>query len=619
MSLSRRQFVARSAAATAALPFLAPLASASPLATPPRWAAPASGRAEFTDIRRGVGAFTDRGGTIGYLKTDDALVAVDTQFPESAQTFLDGLRDGSARRLDVLVNTHHHGDHTAGNAVLAPVADLHVAHEAVPGLQRARAVGSDGYATQRYADETFRETWRADLGDEVLALHYFGPAHTCGDAVVHFERADVVHMGDLVFNRRQPFIDRAGGASVEAWGTLLETVHGRFSDETVFVFGHAGDARLPRRRPPRHRASGGRRRDGGRHRGPPHSGLRGLGRDARARRRAHHRRVRRRLRPPAAPSRRSMLRRSPDAASSPPRMLPLPDAVAADLPDLITRALAEDLGTGDVTTEATIPEGTRATARFLLKEDGVVAGLAVAERVFEAVDPELQVTWTAADGDRLTAGTVFGTVAGRARSILVAERLALNLMQRMGGVATAAARMAEKAAPATVLDTRKTVPGLRMLDKWAVALGGAQNHRVGLYDMVLVKDNHIAAAGGIRQAIEAVGRHTEAAGLDVPVEVEARTLDEVDAVLAAVADGARVDRVLLDNMARRTPDGLDVSVLEEAVRRVGNAIQTEASGNVTLDTVGRIGATGVDFISSGALTHSVTALDVSLKIGLEPG
>lgn len=300
-------------------------------------------------------------------------------------------------------------------------------------------------------------------------------------------------------------------------------------------------------------------------------------------------------------------------------MLPLPDAVAADLPDLIDRALAEDLGTGDVTTEATIPEGTRATARFLLKEDGVVAGLAVAERVFEAVDPALEVTWTAADGDRLTAGTVFGTVVGRARSILVAERLALNLMQRMGGVATAAARMAEAAAPATVLDTRKTVPGLRMLDKWAVALGGAQNHRVGLYDMVLVKDNHIAAAGGIRQAIEAVGRHTEAAGLDVPVEVEARTLDEVDAVLAAVREGARVDRVLLDNMARRTPDGLDVSVLEEAVRRVGDAIQTEASGNVTLDTVGQIGATGVDFISSGALTHSVVALDVSLKIGLEPG
>ncbi len=227
--LSRRQFVARSAVATAALPFVSPLAAAA-----------ARRRAEFTPIRRGVGAFTDRGGTIGYLKTDGALVAVDTQFPESARTFLDGLRDGD-RRLDVLVNTHHHGDHTAGNAVLAPVARVHVAHEAVPGLQRARAVGTDGYADQRYADETFRETWRTDLGDETLALHYFGPAHTCGDAVVHFERADVVHMGDLVFNRRQPFIDRAAGASVAGWGTLLETVHGRFSDETVFVFGHAGE------------------------------------------------------------------------------------------------------------------------------------------------------------------------------------------------------------------------------------------------------------------------------------------------------------------------------------------------------------------------------------------
>ena len=298
-------------------------------------------------------------------------------------------------------------------------------------------------------------------------------------------------------------------------------------------------------------------------------------------------------------------------------MTPLPDAVAQWLPDLVFRALAEDVGAGDVTTEATIPEGTQATARFLLKEDGVVAGLAVAERVLDAVDPELSVTWDAQDGDRLAAGTVFGSVAGRARSILKAERLALNLMQRMGGIATAARRMADAAAPAVVLDTRKTVPGLRALDKWAVALGGAQNHRVGLYDMVLVKDNHVAAAGGIRAAIEAVGRHAEAAGLDVPVEVETRTLDEVDAVLAAVAGGARVDRVLLDNMARRTETGLDVSMLRRAVERVGGRVATEASGNVTLGTVGQIAATGVDCISSGALTHSVTALDVSLKVGLE--
>ncbi|MEM1116142.1 MAG: carboxylating nicotinate-nucleotide diphosphorylase [Bacteroidota bacterium] len=298
-------------------------------------------------------------------------------------------------------------------------------------------------------------------------------------------------------------------------------------------------------------------------------------------------------------------------------MLDLPDDVVPPLAALIEAALAEDLReTGDVTTEATIPEGTRATARFLLKEDGVVAGLAVAERVFAAVDPEVAVAWTAADGDRLGAGTVFGTVEGRARSILVAERLALNLMQRMGGVATASARMAEAAAPATVLDTRKTAPGLRMLDKWAVRLGGAANHRIGLFDMVLVKDNHIAAAGGVRAALEAVDRHLAARALNVPVEIEARTLDEVDAVLAAHADGLRVDRVLLDNMARRTEAGLDVSMLEAAVERIGGRLQTEASGNVTLDTVAAIAATSVDFISSGALTHSVRALDVSLKIDL---
>ena len=299
-------------------------------------------------------------------------------------------------------------------------------------------------------------------------------------------------------------------------------------------------------------------------------------------------------------------------------MLPLPDAVAADLPDLLARALAEDVGPGDVTTEATIPEGTAATARFLLKEDGVLAGLAVAERVFDAIDPDLRVVWTAADGDRQTAGARFGTVTGRARSILVAERLALNLMQRMGGIATLAAAYAAAAAPAVVLDTRKTAPGLRSLDKWAVRLGGARNHRTGLYDMVLVKDNHIAAAGGVRAAVEAVDRHLRGRGLDVPVEVEARTMEEVEAVLDARRAGLRVDRVLLDNLAHRQPDGsVDVSRLAEAVRRVDGAIETEASGNVTLQTVGAIAATGVDFISSGALTHSVVALDVSLKIELD--
>ncbi len=297
-------------------------------------------------------------------------------------------------------------------------------------------------------------------------------------------------------------------------------------------------------------------------------------------------------------------------------MLPLPADVAADLPALIARALAEDVGPGDVTTEATVGPDVRATGRFLVKEDGVIAGLAVAERVFAAVDADLAAAWTAADGDRVDAGTVVGTVHGAARSILVAERLALNLVQRMSGIATAAHAFAHAARPAVVLDTRKTAPGLRLLDKLAVRLGGAENHRVGLYDRVLVKDNHVEAAGGIRAALAAVTAHV-AAG--VPVEIEARTLAEVDQVLAAHAEGLRVDTVLLDNMARRMPDGLDVSVLTEAVRRVGGRLATEASGTVTLDTVAAIAATGVGFVSSGALTHSVRALDVSLKITLGAG
>ena len=298
-------------------------------------------------------------------------------------------------------------------------------------------------------------------------------------------------------------------------------------------------------------------------------------------------------------------------------MLPLPSEIAADLDALLARALAEDVGTGDVTTQATIPSGRRASARFLAKESGVLAGLAVAERVFAAVDPALSVTWTADDGEAVTAGTAFGLVEGLAGPILSAERLALNLMQRMSGIATAARRMAETARPAVILDTRKTAPGLRLLDKWAVRLGGAANHRVGLYDMVLIKDNHIAAVGGIGAALEAAGRYLEARGLRLPVEIEARTLEEVREVLDAFTGGARVDRILLDNMTRRLPDGsLDTSLLREAVRLVGGRLETEASGNVTLETAAAIAGTGVDFISSGALTHSVRALDISLDLAL---
>jgi nicotinate-nucleotide pyrophosphorylase (carboxylating) len=299
-------------------------------------------------------------------------------------------------------------------------------------------------------------------------------------------------------------------------------------------------------------------------------------------------------------------------------MLPLPPEVAGVIDDLLDRALAEDVGAGDVTTLATVPAGRMATARFLAKEAGVVAGLAVAERVFARVAPTLRIAWKAADGESVATGDVFGTARGPARNLLTAERLALNLMQRMSGIATAARRMAEAARPAVVLDTRKTAPGLRALDKWAVRLGGAANHRVGLFDMVLVKDNHIAAAGGVEPALRAVQAYVSGHGLDTLVEVEARTLDEVDEVLRLGAAGLRIDRVLLDNMVRREPDGsYDTSLLREAVRRVAGSMETEASGNVTLESAPAIGATGVDFLSSGALTHSVRALDISLELELD--
>ncbi len=292
---------------------------------------------------------------------------------------------------------------------------------------------------------------------------------------------------------------------------------------------------------------------------------------------------------------------------------------------LVAAALAEDLGpggvaSGDVTTLATIPKRTQAEARFIAKEDGVVAGLWVAARVFEAVDPGLTVAFTVEDGARVAAGEVVGTVAGSARSILVAERLALNLVQRMSGIATATRAFVDAVAGTgcRVLDTRKTAPGLRALDKWAVLLGGGANHRVGLYDRLLVKDNHVDAAGGVRAALDAAVAWRDANAPGLLVELEVRTLAEIDAALAAgLPRAGGADILLLDNMARRTPDGaLDVSLLRDAVARVGGRAETEASGNVTLGTVRAIAETGVDYVSSGALTHSVRALDVSLKIVL---
>ncbi len=294
----------------------------------------------------------------------------------------------------------------------------------------------------------------------------------------------------------------------------------------------------------------------------------------------------------------------------------LPPYLTQDLlNDLIARALDEDVGAGDVTTRATVPPETTAEAHFLARQDGVLAGLRVADHVFAAVDAALSVSWTKADGEAVARGEVFGMVRGSTRSILVAERLALNFMQRMSGIATVTRQMVDAARPhaARILDTRKTAPGLRLLDKWAVRLGGGENHRLGLYDMILIKDNHIAAVGGVRAAIEAAQRYRENGPEDLRIEIETRTLDEVRAVL----DTGGVDVILLDNMVDVRPDGsVDTSRLQAAVALVAGRFATEASGNVRLETVPAIAATGVDYISSGALTHSVTALDISLKIEL---
>ena len=290
----------------------------------------------------------------------------------------------------------------------------------------------------------------------------------------------------------------------------------------------------------------------------------------------------------------------------------LPSYLSDDTIDaIIQAALDEDVGTGDVTTEATVPADATARAEIRAKEAGTVAGLYVAERVFGVLG-DASCTWEAGDGASVEAGTRVGRVQGRARVLLIGERLALNLMQRMSGIATATRHMVDAAGPhgAEILDTRKTAPGLRRLDKWAVRLGGGTNHRMGLYDLILIKENHVDAAGGVREALDAAVRYRNARPeRDLQIEIETTTLDEIRTVL----DHGAADVILLDNMAHLRDDGtVDTAMLQEAVDLIGGACRTEASGNVTLDSVEPIAATGVDAISSGALTHSVTALDLSM-------
>lgn len=271
--------------------------------------------------------------------------------------------------------------------------------------------------------------------------------------------------------------------------------------------------------------------------------------------------------------------------------------------DLVLAALAEDIGDGDRTTLWTVPAGTVAQARIVAKAPGVIAGIEVAREVVCAVDRTVEITPRVEDGDSVEVGDLVMTLRGSARSLLSAERVTLNFLQRLSGVATLTREYVRRieGTGARILDTRKTTPGMRLLEKAAVRAGGGTNHRIGLFDMVLIKENHIAAAGGITAAVEAVRAHNRER---LRVEVETRSLEEVDEALRA-----GVDVILLDNMP--------LEMLREAVARVrasGTATQTEASGGVTLETVGAIARTGVDLISVGALTHSAPALDLSMLI-----
>ncbi|XP_010527769.1 PREDICTED: nicotinate-nucleotide pyrophosphorylase [carboxylating], chloroplastic isoform X2 [Tarenaya hassleriana] len=271
-----------------------------------------------------------------------------------------------------------------------------------------------------------------------------------------------------------------------------------------------------------------------------------------------------------------------------------------DLKGAIKLALAEDAGDrGDVTCMATIPPDTEVEAYFLAKEDGIVAGIALADMIFEEVDPSLKVEWTRKDGDYVHKGLQFGKVTGNAHKIVVAERVVLNFMQRMSGIATLTKAMADAAYPALMLETRKTAPGLRLVDKWAVLIGGGRNHRMGLFDMVMIKDNHISAAGGIVNAIRSVDEYLQQNNLQMDVEVETRTLEEVKEVLGyASHSNTGLTRIMLDNMVIPLENGdVDVSMLKEAVELINGRFETEASGNVTLETVHEIGASGVTFIS----------------------
>lgn len=270
---------------------------------------------------------------------------------------------------------------------------------------------------------------------------------------------------------------------------------------------------------------------------------------------------------------------------------------------LIQIAIQEDLGSGDITTELTVPRDATAAARFLMKEDGVVCGLPLLPLVFREFSADVDIVLKVEEGARVAANTIIATVEGPAHALLGAERTALNVIQRLSGVATKTRTYVDRIAGtgATILDTRKTIPAWRRLDKYATSIGGAKNHRVGLFDMVMIKDNHITACGGITEAVSAVVSEL-ASKPSMRVEVEARNLDDVTEILACKG----VHRVMFDNF---TP-----AAVREGVMMVDGRLETEASGGITFDNIRDYAETGVNFISVGAITHSAVALDISMKL-----
>ena len=267
---------------------------------------------------------------------------------------------------------------------------------------------------------------------------------------------------------------------------------------------------------------------------------------------------------------------------------------------IIVRALNEDIEEGDVTTLSIVQQDDEFSGEFISREDGVVAGLDVVSLVFDVLDQEVQFSIRKNDGAKITSGEIIATVVGPGRALLSGERVALNFLQRMSGIATTTRKFVEAThgTKAKILDTRKTVPGLRILDKLAVSLGGGVNHRYGLYDMILIKENHVEAAGSIS---EAVARVRSGKFKDLVLEVEVKNILELEETIKL-----KVDRILLDNM--------NFEEMTKAVRMVDGEVPLEASGNVTIDTVKYVASTGVDFISVGALTHSVKALDISFLL-----